>query len=72
MAARLVQHHYIEWRTWDHIKGVEGELKATELYDHKLDPKENTNISELEENRSIIAELAKQLNNGWQAAKPKD
>ena len=64
------RYHYVEWRTWDHIKGVAGELKATELYDHSTDPDENVNVSGNEENKQVIADLAVQLERGWKAAKP--
>lgn len=63
--------HYVEWRTWDHVKGVAGELKATELYDHQNDPKENENISGYDEHSNLIADLASQLEQGWEAAKPR-
>ena len=39
------RYHYVEWRTWDHIKGIAGELKAVELYDLQSDPQENVNIA---------------------------
>ena len=64
------RYHYVEWRTWDHIKGIAGELKATELYDHETDPDENENVSGDEKNKQLIAELAEQLASGWKAAKP--
>ena len=72
MGSSLVtdRYHYVEWRTWDHIKGVAGELKAVELYDQQSDPKENTNIADAEENKAVIVELAEQLKQGWKSAKP--
>ncbi len=72
MGSSLVtdRYHYVEWRTWDHIKGVAGELKAIELYDHQSDPQENTNISDAQENKAVIAKLARQLKLGWKSAKP--
>lgn len=66
------KYHYVEWRTWDHLKGVAGELKAIELYDQQADPQENINVSGLKENEKIISELATQLHQGWKSAKPKD
>ncbi|MEO1529934.1 MAG: sulfatase, partial [Planctomycetota bacterium] len=65
------RYHYVEWRTWDHVNGVSGELKATELYDHRLDPDENQNISVDEQNQELLVELASRLKRGWKAAKPK-
>ena len=64
------RYHYVEWRTWDHVKGVAGELKAIELYDHQSDPQENVNVSDASENKAVIAELAQQLKDGWKSAKP--
>ena len=65
------RYHYIEWRTWDHIKEVEGELKAVELYDLQSDPQENVNIADDPANQTVIKELAQQLKAGWKAARPK-
>ncbi len=72
MGASLVteRYHYVEWRTWDHEKEVSGELKAIELYDHQSDPEENVNVGGLKENQSIVADLARQLKEGWKSAKP--
>ena len=64
------RYHYVEWRTWDHVKGVAGELKAIELYDHQSDPQENVNVSDASENKAVIAKLAQQLKDGWKSAKP--
>ena len=64
------RYHYVEWRTWDHIKGIAGELKATELYDHQTDPNENQNISGDVQNEELLSRLAKQLQAGWQEARP--
>ena len=64
------RYHYIEWRTWDHVKGVAGDLKAIELYDKSNDPQENQNIGDLSENAELVSELAAQLKAGWKAAKP--
>jgi len=44
---------------------------ATELYDLQSDPDENTNIAGRPENKKLVAELLKQNEAGWQAAKPK-
>lgn len=62
--------HYVEWRTWDHVKGEAGEVKAVELYDQKNDPAENTNVAGLKENAGVITQLTQQLALGWQNAKP--
>ncbi len=65
------RYHFVEWRTWDHIKGVAGDVQATELYDLKTDPDENQNISGYPKHQQLIADLAAQLKSGWKAAKPK-
>ena len=64
------RYHYVEWRTWDHEKGIAGELKAIELYDQKTDPKENTNVADVDENKAIVEKLALQLKQGWKEARP--
>ncbi|EAQ77833.1 iduronate-2-sulfatase [Blastopirellula marina DSM 3645] len=48
-----------------------GKVVATELYDHQVDPAENVNVAGLTENAELIVQLQKQLDAGWQAAKPK-
>jgi arylsulfatase A-like enzyme len=45
-------------------------IDAVELYDHRDDPQENVNIAVLPENKQLVAQLMKQWNAGWQAAKP--
>jgi len=66
------EYHYIQWRSWDHIKGVAGdEVKAIELYDLRSDPDENVNVAELSENQALLKQLAEQLAQGWKAAQPK-
>ena len=64
------RHHYIEWRFWNHISGVAGDLAAVEMYDRKTDPDENTNIANLAENRHILKQLSRQLQRGWRFAVP--
>lgn len=65
------KYHYVQWRKWDHIKGVsEDEVVAHELYDLQLDPQENTNVANLEQNKTLIKRLSAQLNRGWKSAVP--
>jgi arylsulfatase A-like enzyme len=47
-----------------------GELIATELYDHQVDPKENVNVAGAAENAALVASLAVQLKAGYKNAKP--
>jgi iduronate 2-sulfatase len=65
------RHHYVEWRDWNHVTGVAGDLVAVELYDSVADPDENTNIAQAAENASLIKELSQQLERGWKSAQPK-
>lgn len=44
---------------------------ATELYDHQVDPQENTNIANDAANEKLVAELTKQSLAGWQAEQAK-
>jgi iduronate 2-sulfatase len=64
------RYHYVEWREWNHVTGVAGDLAALELYDQQADPHENTNIAELESNKHIIDRLSQQLKQGWRSAGP--
>ena len=63
-------YHYVEWRYWDIDKKVAGEIAGTELYDRKKDRQENVNIASYPENAKLIKELAKELHEGWRAARP--
>lgn len=49
----------------DHTK-----IDATELYDEKTDPQENTNIAMDPANAALVAQLMVQWKKGWQGAKP--
>ena len=68
---RTKQYHYVEWYYWDNENKVAKELAAKELYDHEIDPQENTNIAEVPENIQIVKKLSKQLKAGWRKAIPK-
>lgn len=59
------RYHYVEWRTWDTLKGIAGDLIATELYDQQNDPSENINIANIPANKSLVRGLAKQLKTSW-------
>lgn len=54
-SVRTDRYCYTEWT------GRNGKIAARMLYDEKLDPKENVNISERPENAEIVSELARQL-----------
>jgi arylsulfatase A-like enzyme len=53
---RTDRYRYIEWQDRRTRKVV-----ATELYDHSVDPQENTNVAEAAENSQLLAELSRQL-----------
>ena len=41
-----------------------------ELYDHRVDPRENTNIAYRPENAALVGQLTEQLHAGWRAVVP--
>lgn len=53
------RYRYTEW-----IKESTGEFLACDLFDHKEDPHENQNISNLPENNELMNKLSKMLNKG--------
>ena len=62
------RYHYVEWRPWDHDSKTAGDLVAVELYDLETDPEENVNISGRSENAEIVEDLARRLEEDWEAA----
>ncbi len=42
---------------------------AVELYDHRSDPQENTNIASDPKNGTLVATLTAQFEKGWRGAK---
>jgi iduronate 2-sulfatase len=64
------RYHYIEWRYWDSVNMVSGDLAAVELYDRRTDLDENTNIAEFKANAQIVEQLSRQLRQGWRSAVP--
>ena len=61
---RTERYLYTEWT------GKTGDTYARMLYDHKVDPEENENISENPENNELVAQLSKMLRDGWQGIRP--
>ncbi|MFZ5831935.1 MAG: sulfatase [Planctomycetota bacterium] len=61
---RTPRYRFTQWL------GATGTVIATELYDHQVDPAENVNIAERPEDAGLVADLARRLKAGWQAAKP--
>ena len=64
------RYHFVEWRTWDHVMGIAGEVAAIELYDQQADPGENTNIADAEEHAGLIEMLSNRLRLGWRSSTP--
>lgn len=62
--------HYVEWKTWNHVAGIAGDLVAVELYDLQSDPEENTSVAGVGKFKPIVERLSKQLRRGWRSAKP--
>jgi iduronate 2-sulfatase len=64
-AIRTERFHYIEW-----IDVKKKQAIAVELYDHKIDPYELTNLAQKEQHQPIVKELSQCLKKGWKAALP--
>ncbi len=61
---RTDRYRFTEWSV------PEKDFVEYELYDHEVDPQENTNIAGRPENAELVRELADLLHGGWQAALP--
>jgi arylsulfatase A-like enzyme len=62
-SVRTERYRYTEWR-------IPGQPRnAIELYDHEKDPCETVNIAGFPENRSLVAQLHKTLQDGWRATR---
>jgi len=64
-SARTEESHYIEWID------VKKKPIAIELYDHRLDPYELTNLAGKRKQEPTVRQLSKLLEDGWKAALPK-
>lgn len=64
---RTKQYRYTEWVgfAYGNNKPLWNKLKATELYDHAVDPAENYNIADSKQYTGIRAKLSAQLRKGW-------
>jgi arylsulfatase A-like enzyme len=56
---RTDRYRYTEWQD------KSGKATARELYDHKTDPEENTNIAGRPENTALVEKLAAELKSSW-------
>jgi iduronate 2-sulfatase len=63
-AMRTARYRYIEWQE-------NGKPVGRELYDYQTDPDETVSLADKPEHAALVEQLSKQLNAGWQAAKPK-
>jgi iduronate 2-sulfatase len=63
-SVRTNGYHYIEW--------IDRKKKpiAIELYDHRSDPYELTNLAKKKQQQSKVKQLSQLLKNGWKAALP--
>ena len=63
---RTDRHRFTVWvGRKDHT-----EVDAIELYDHRNDPQENTNIANNPANAQLVKQLMEQWKQGWKGAKP--
>jgi len=60
---RTNRYRYTEWTN------KENEQYARMLYDHKIDPMENVNVSESPEYREIVQQHSRMLQEGWNSVK---
>lgn len=66
-AMRTDRHRFTVWvDRHDHSK-----VNALELYDHRTDPQENTNIAGLPANAALVDRLMTQWRAGWRGAVPR-
>lgn len=63
-AMRTDRYRLVEWR------GKAKDFREYELYDHEKDPEENVNLAAQPDSAKLVQSLAKQLQAGWQAARP--
>jgi arylsulfatase A-like enzyme len=62
---RTDQYRYTVWQNWE-----TKQLAARELYDHSVDPDEDSNVAERAEYAMVVAELESRREAGWPAALP--
>jgi iduronate 2-sulfatase len=64
-AIRTDQYRYVEWYNWDKEENIADTFISNELYDHFIDPQENSNIAQDPANKKVIEELSLQLKKGF-------
>ena len=65
-SVRTKEYHYIEWFDMKKKQPI-----AIELYDHRSDPYELTNLAKKEEQQSNVKKFSQHLKDGWKSALPK-
>jgi iduronate 2-sulfatase len=65
-SVKTKRYVYTEWRD------DKGNRYSTMLYDHKVDPDENVNISLDEKNQGLVARMSRLIKDGWKKALPDD
>lgn len=70
-AIRTDKYRYVEWYNWLADEKQKGEFIRSELFDHDVDPQENTNLATKAEYQETIEKLSEQLKKGWRYSKPK-
>ena len=63
---RTATHRFTVWVR----RNRPDDIAAVELYDHTVDPQENTNLADREETRPLQDELLKLYRSGWRGARP--
>ena len=69
-AIRTDHYRYVAWHHKDLETGTKGILVHRELYDHKIDPLESTNLADHQYYTATVEALSAQLYAGWKAALP--
>jgi len=64
-SVRTPRYRYTEW-----IHLASGEIKGRDLFDHQVDPKENTNVAKRPENTELVKRLHAMVQKGWKDAVP--
>lgn len=62
---RTKDFRYVEWRSNENDS-----VLSRELYDHRTDPLETTNLADIPNYKSLVNEMSMQLKKGWKAALP--
>ena len=69
LMGRTIRTESFRLTRWEKV-GRAGEIEAVELYDHRTDPAENSNMAGKAEYASTVESLSRRLDQGWRAALP--